>query len=575
MPGIGSREPTVVGLNRTQDGSVSVLHGPSKAYSVQKERLTRRKHHWGRLGDVPNLYLRGLPPLREPVDLVVECYSSDDEVADLWAYRDELARALDFRDGVRVAAMSHHLAHLYSAFYPSPFTEAAVMVIDAQGSRVADFTEPFPSAGAAPGLLEVASFYRCERGRVDCLAKHLWYGDWAHPEGLGCFYYLLTRMMFTGEGAEGKVMGLAPFGDPDALGLPDLAVEDVRVRIPDEWLRVFADRARFGHFRDGSGPFDGYDPATQRGGWCLYTVPKPSDLPIPVPPSVSLRRPGGGTGGTPFDIANFDPFDPTPRQTFTHWDGRFVAWLERAGYAVDYCTDLDVHRDGDLALLRGYRLLLSVGHDEYWSDAMRANVERFVAGGPNMAFFSGNTCWWRVAFADEYTFRRLRNWSDRPVPDRPENSLTGVSYRNGGERDYDRHPVHVGFRAQHTDHWVYAGTGLADGDTFGDGPGEYIVGYECDGAHFDRERLARNVPVHPTGDDGTPEDFTILGVGDASASGWGLGNKAATMGVHTGVHNGNGTVFTAATTDWARVLAGGSSPAVDRITRNVLDRLSS
>src|SRR6266545_930211 len=449
MPGIGSREPTVVGLNRTQDGSVSVLHGPSKAYSVQKERLTRRKHHWGRLGDVPNLYLRGLPPLREPVDLVVECYSSDDEVADLWAYRDELARALDFRDGVRVAAMSHHLAHLYSAFYPSPFTEAAVMVIDAQGSRVADFTEPFPSAGAAPGLLEVASFYRCERGRVDCLAKHLWYGDWAHPEGLGCFYYLLTRMMFTGEGAEGKVMGLAPFGDPDALGLPDLAVEDVRVRIPDEWLRVFADRARFGHFRDGSGPFDGYDPATQRGGW------------------------------------------------------------------------------------------------------------------------------WLVAFADEYTCRRLRNWSDRPVPDRPENSLTGVSYRNGGERDYDRHPVHVGFRAQHTDHWVYAGTGLADGDTFGDGPGEYIVGYECDGAHFDRERLARNVPVHPTGDDGTPEDFTILGVGDASASGWGLGNKAATMGVHTGVHNGNGTVFTAATTDWARVLAGGSSPAVDRITRNVLDRLSS
>jgi hypothetical protein len=320
---------------------------------------------------------------------------------------------------------------------------------------------------------------------------------------------------------------------------------------------------------------NGYDPATQRGGWCLYTVPEPPDLPVPVPPSVSLRRPGGGTGGTPFDITNFDPFDPTPRQTFTHWDGPFVAWLERAGYAVDYCTDLDVHRDGDLALLRGYRLLLSVGHDEYWSDTMRANVERFVDGGHNVAFFSGNTCWWRVAFDDEYSFRRLRNWSDRPVPDRPENSLTGVSYRNGGERDYDRHPVHVGYRAQHTDHWVYAGTGLADGDTFGDGPGEYIVGYECDGAHFDRGRLARNLPVHPTGDDGTPEDFTILGVGDASVSGWGLGNRAATMGVHTGVHNGNGTVFTAATTDWARVLAGGSSPVVDRITRNVLDRLSS
>jgi hypothetical protein len=41
-----------------------------------------------------------------------------------------------------------------------------------------------------------------------------------------------------------------------------------------------------------------------------------------------------------------------------------------------------------------------------------------------------------------------------------------------------------------------------------------------------------------------------------------------------GTYTDNGTVFTAATTDWARVLAGGSSPAVERITRNVIDRLS-
>src|SRR6266511_3826269 len=106
MPGIGSREPTVVGLNRTQDGSVSVLHGPSKAYSVQKERLTRRKHHWGRLGDVPNLYLRGLPPLREPVDLVVECDSSDDEVADLARQLGELRLGdLHVLDDLRLALL--------------------------------------------------------------------------------------------------------------------------------------------------------------------------------------------------------------------------------------------------------------------------------------------------------------------------------------------------------------------------------------------------------------------------------------------------------------------------------------
>jgi hypothetical protein len=314
-----------------------------------------------------------------------------------------------------------------------------------------------------------------------------------------------------------------------------------------------------------------YDPATRRGGWCLYTVPEPDELPVPVPPSVSVRRPGGGTGGTPWDLGNFDPFDPTPRQTFAHWDAPFIAWLERAGYRVDYCTDLDLHAGTGPELLRRYRLLLSVGHDEYWSDAMRTSVEGFVRAGGNVAFFSGNTCWWRVEFDGDTSFRRVHNWSDVPEPDHPENSLTGVSFRNGGERDYNRHPVPVGYRAQHTDHWVYEGTGLRDGDRFGDRPEEYLIGYECDGAHFDRGRLARGLPVRPTGDDGTPEGFTILGVGDVSGSGWGRGNQAATMGVLTA----SGTVFTAATTDWSRLLARGAPAAVERITRNVVDRLTS
>lgn len=301
--------------------------------------------------------------------------------------------------------------------------------------------------------------------------------------------------------------------------------------------------------------------------WCLYSVPEPGAHPYPVPPSVSLRRPGGGTGGTPWDIDNFDPFDPTPRQTFVHWDAPFVGWLERSDYRVDYCTDLDLHRDP--GLLDRYRLLVSSGHDEYWTDEMRDHTERFVRDGGNVAFFGGNTCWWRVSFDDESSFRRVAKWSDHAGPDRPENLLTGVSFRNGGERDRDDHPVPVGYRVQHADHWVYAGTGLGDGAVFGDRPDEYLVGYECDGAHFDRSRLVRDLPVRPTGDDGTPPGFTILGIGDASTSGWGLGNRAATMGVHGGR---GGTVFTAATTDWPRVLAGGS-PAVERITRNVLDRL--
>jgi hypothetical protein len=40
-----------------------------------------------------------------------------------------------------------------------------------------------------------------------------------------------------------------------------------------------------------------------------------------------------------------------------------------------------------------------------------------------------------------------------------------------------------------------------------------------------------------------------------------------------GLHTPGGTVFTAATTDWPRVLAAGRSPEVEQLTHNVLDRL--
>ena len=74
------------------------------------------------------------------------------------------------------------------------------------------------------------------------------------------------------------------------------------------------------------------------------------------------------------------------------------------------------------------------------------------------------------------------------------------------------------------------------------------------GGPFDRADLDAGRAVTPTGADGTPEDFTILAVGDTRPSGWGFGNGAATMGAFT---SRGGTVFTASTTDWARVLAAG------------------
>ena len=47
-------------------------------------------------------------------------------------------------------------------------------------------------------------------------------------------------------------------------------------------------------------------------------------------------------------------------------------------------------------LLKHYKLILSVGHDEYWSAPMRDHLEKFIGDGGNVAFFSGNVCCWQV-----------------------------------------------------------------------------------------------------------------------------------------------------------------------------------
>jgi carbamoyltransferase len=233
--------PAILGLNRTQDASVCLLRG-DVPWCLQKERITRRKHHWGRLGDLP-LYKERMG-FDGDVGLIVECYSSDLELQRLAEYHEEIRRHVG---RCEIAHVSHHLAHVYSAFFPSGFDDAAVMVIDCQGSPARAFTESWDAPRGVDGdWLEVASYYACRGREVECVGKQLWDGDRRLPVGLGFFYLLLTAAIFPGgEGQEGKVMGLAPYGNPEAMGLPDLIVEEAEVHIPAEWFQVLVDRERF------------------------------------------------------------------------------------------------------------------------------------------------------------------------------------------------------------------------------------------------------------------------------------------------------------------------------------------
>jgi carbamoyltransferase len=237
----------VLGINRTQDGSICLMQGSEVLCCIQKERITRQKHHWGKLGDLREVYRGAVPGLDEPIDALVECYSSDREIERLADYESEIAQVLTLAPNCQRARISHHLSHLYSVFHPSPFEEAAVMVVDGQGSALADLTEDWPEGRSLPGhWREVSSFYRADRhGRIECLGKQLFDGDDGRPVGLGMFYFLLTQAMFPGEGNEGKVMGLAPHGNPDALGLPPLEVDGFSVTIPPAWREIVAVRPRF------------------------------------------------------------------------------------------------------------------------------------------------------------------------------------------------------------------------------------------------------------------------------------------------------------------------------------------
>ena len=71
-----------------------------------------------------------------------------------------------------------------------------------------------------------------------------------------------------------------------------------------------------------------------------------------------------------------------------------IRFLEMNGYDVSYVAMADLDRNPSTLLQ--HKAMLSVGHDEYWSNAERSAVESARAAGVNLAFFSGNTMYWKT-----------------------------------------------------------------------------------------------------------------------------------------------------------------------------------
>lgn len=242
------------------------------------------------------------------------------------------------------------------------------------------------------------------------------------------------------------------------------------------------------------------------------------------------------------------------------WDLQLIRFLEREGYDVAYTTDLDTHRE-PWSLL-GHPLVMTSGHDEYWSSKMRDAFDEVRDSGASIACMGANTCYWQTRFEDgERTMVEYRRRAADPEPSpslktelfrdldppRPECELWGVQYQDGmtgpglPPRDYELTAECLG------DPWL-EGTGFEYPATL-----EGLVGYEWDaiqsgqeppGAttffHYENEVSNADAVRHRT-----PAGGIVFAAGSLQFS-WGLD-------------------------DWAN--PGRADPRLQRFMRNALDEM--
>ena len=260
------------------------------------------------------------------------------------------------------------------------------------------------------------------------------------------------------------------------------------------------------------------------------------------------------------------PYADSGVADFTTYEIDFVRWAEGSGYDITYSTDVDTHENpGQLRLSRGF---ISVGHDEYWSMAMRDGVEAARDAGVNLGFFGANDSYWQVRYeaaANGVADRTLVCYKDPgldPVQgptetvlwrdvNRPEQSMMGIQFTS--EVNYGNNVPYV---VTNSSHVLYTGTGLADGASV---PG--IVGYEMD-------RSMAEFPL-PAG-----TGYTLL-----SHSPFVNGNGVADYANSVVYRAPSGAmVFTAGTSSWVwgldSITGPNMDPRIQQVTTNVLNSLA-
>src|SRR5579871_1580347 len=202
----------ILGLNAFHgDASAALLQDGQVVAALEEERLNRIKH-WAGLpvlaakaclqGEQPDHIAISRDPKAHLADKLMRGAVRPHRWMSLTSRAANSARITQVgrelaSEGIRptqaskVHFVEHHRAHLASAFFASPFEEAAVISIDGFG----DFSSVMWGVGRG-NQIEV-------RGSV------------SFPHSLGIFYTAFTQFLgFPKYGDEYKMMGLAAYGEP-------------------------------------------------------------------------------------------------------------------------------------------------------------------------------------------------------------------------------------------------------------------------------------------------------------------------------------------------------------------------
>jgi len=209
----------ILGLNMFHaDASAAIVEDGEVVFAIAEERLNRVKHYAGFPSLAVKVCLDAVGVKISDIDHVAVGQDSDANLAKKVKYalanpakilnfiglrqrkqamRDLsilLAKALDVdtkRLRFQEHHLEHHIAHIASAYYCSPWEKAAGFSYDGSG----DFVSTMMA--------------RCEGGEIEVLNRVFL------PHSLGSFYSMICEFIgYKKYGDEGKVMGLAPYGRP-------------------------------------------------------------------------------------------------------------------------------------------------------------------------------------------------------------------------------------------------------------------------------------------------------------------------------------------------------------------------